>query len=370
MFGTSRAGVKGETGPVSNVCCDEGIARLNAIGMDNTDQTEFAVALQHKIDTKTKPLGALGRIETLAAQIATVQGRLTPVMDLCQLTIFAADHGIASEGVSAFPSEVTRQMVLNFSGGGAASNVFCRTNGLDLRVVNAGVKGDPFELHAVWDRPVAQGTENFLLGPAMTSSQVKQALEIGAELGVDGVWHAVAFGEMGIGNTSAATMIAHKMIGAELETLVGRGTGLDDSGLGHKLDVLTRASARTTAELSAKEVLAEYGGFEIAMMAGAMQSAATEGRIILVDGFIASAAALVACRMTPETRKAMVFAHRSHEPGHRIILDALHADPLLSLDMRLGEGTGAALAWPLLKSAAAMLDEMASFEDAGVSGKL
>ncbi|NNL17905.1 MAG: nicotinate-nucleotide--dimethylbenzimidazole phosphoribosyltransferase [Boseongicola sp.] len=316
---------------------------------------------------KTKPAGALGRIEELAAQIATVQGTLMPKMQSCQLTIFAADHGIADAGVSAFPQEVTRQMVLNFLGQGAAANVFAASVRADLRVVDAGVTGSPFNEPAMLDRRIGSGTLNFLNCPAMTSTQVEDALQKGKDLGRDGAWDAVAFGEMGIANTSSATMLAHKITGVGLDVLTGRGTGLDDARLAAKETILRRAAQRT-GQLEAKEALREYGGFEIAMMAGAMQGAAAAGRIVIVDGFIATAAALVATKLEPNSRQAMVFAHKSQEQGHISILNALDASPLLDLDLRLGEGTGALLAWPLLQAAATMLTDMASFEDAGISG--
>ncbi|MGC9418782.1 MAG: nicotinate-nucleotide--dimethylbenzimidazole phosphoribosyltransferase [Rhodovulum sp.] len=327
----------------------------------------FAAALQRKIDLKTKPLGALGRIEALATQIAMVQGSLKPRMKTCQLTIFAGDHGVAAEGVSAFPAEVTRQMVWNFLSGGAAANVFARTVGADLRVVDAGVAGDPFDADGLIDRRIGAGTANFASGPAMSDDECQAALEAGRVLGADGAWDAVAFGEMGIANTASAAALGHKLTGVGLDVLTGRGTGLDDAQLDHKRVVLERAAART-GDLVPAQALAEYGGFEIAMMVGAMQGAATAGRIVIVDGFIATTAALAAVRLTPETRGAMVFAHRSEEQGHGVLLEALSAEPLLSLNLRLGEGTGALLAWPLLKAAADMLNEMASFEDAGVMG--
>ncbi|MDD9976279.1 MAG: nicotinate-nucleotide--dimethylbenzimidazole phosphoribosyltransferase [Boseongicola sp.] len=331
------------------------------------EQTAFAAELQHKIDTKTKPLGALGRIEEMAAQIATLQQTLTPKMETCQLTIFAADHGIAQSGVSLFPQEVTRQMVLNFAGGGAAANVFARTNGIDLRVVNAGVAGDAIDAPGLIDRRVGAGTANSLTGPAMTTAERDQAIAYGEALGTDGDSDAVAFGEMGIGNTSAAALIAHKLTDTPLDVLTGRGTGLDDDGLSKKTEILTQAASRT-GNLDAAETLAEYGGFEIAMMAGAMMSAASAGRLVIVDGFIASSAALIATHLAPQSRDAMVFAHLSEEQGHGAMLSAMNAKPLLNLSLRLGEGTGALLAWPLLRSAAAMLNDMASFETAGVSG--
>ncbi|QMU59939.1 MAG: nicotinate-nucleotide--dimethylbenzimidazole phosphoribosyltransferase [Boseongicola sp.] len=316
---------------------------------------------------KTKPLGALGRIEALASQIATIKGNLNPKMETCQLTIFAGDHGIAAEGVSAFPQEVTRQMVLNFVAGGAAANVFANSTGASLRVVDAGVAGDPFDIPGLIDQRVAPGTASFLTRPAMTNEQRDEALAKGRALGADGNWDAVAFGEMGIANTSSATLLAHKITGTDIDTLTGRGTGLDDAGLTAKAATLTRAAQRT-GDLSAADALAEYGGFEIAMMAGAMMGATAAGRCVIVDGFIATSAALVAAHIEPASRNAMIFAHKSQEQGHQTMLAALKADPLLDLSLRLGEGTGALLAWPLLQAAARMLTDMASFEDAGVTG--
>ena len=326
----------------------------------------LATRIRHTIDTKTKPLGALGRIETLAEEIALLQGSVAPVMQACTLTIFAADHGIAQAGVSAFPQVVTGQMVLNFLAGGAAANVFAQVNGVALQVVDAGVAGEPIAHPALIDRRIAPGTASFLDGPAMTPEQAQRALDHGAGIAQAAVGEALAFGEMGIANTATAAALIHKLTGLPLAELVGRGTGLDDAGLRHKLDVLTRAAARTGA-LTPAEAMAEYGGFEIVMMTGAMLETARAGRVVLVDGFIATAAALLASRLEPESRRAMIFCHQSHEAGHRAALAAMDANPLLSLDMRLGEGTGALLAWPLLKAAAAMMTDMASFDTAGVS---
>lgn len=336
-----------------------------------TEQTDptFEAALAAKIDTKTKPISALGRIERLAAQVARLQGRLDPVLERARLVVFAGDHGIAAEGVSAYPAEVTRQMVLNFAAGGAAVNVFARQSGMDLLVVNAGVLGGNFDLPQVRDLSMGEGTANMLHGPAMTTETVNKAIEAGRAIGAEGDWQTMGFGEMGIGNTSAATLIAHRLTGAKLTDLVGRGTGLDSDGLLRKARVLEQVNARVPGSLGPQAALAEFGGFEIAMMAGAMMGAAQAKRVVLVDGFIASAAALAAAQIDPQAREAMVFCHRSREPGHGHILDALGARPLLDLDMALGEGTGAALAWPLVRAAVAMLNEMASFEQAGVSGR-
>lgn len=330
----------------------------------------LAARIRHAIDTKTKPPGSLGRIEALAEQIALLQGTIAPRLETCTLTIFAADHGIAAEGVSAFPAEVTRQMVGNFLAGGAAASVFARTLGVGLQVVDAGVAGDLPDLPGLIRRPVGPGTANSAAGPAMTATQARQAFETGAAIARATPGEALAFGEMGIANTSAASLLAHKLTGLALDGLVGRGSGLDDAGLAHKRAVLARAAARTPARLGPDEAAAEYGGFEIVMMAGAMEAAAAESRLVLVDGFIATAAAALALARAPQIRPALVFCHRSAEAGHRGLLAHLGAEPVLDLDLRLGEGTGALLAWPILRAAARMLTDMASFDEAGVSGRV
>lgn len=333
---------------------------------------ELAADLQHRIDRKTKPVGALGQLEALALQAGLVQGTLTPQWRLPQVLVFAGDHGLADEGVSAYPQEVTWQMVMNFLAEGAAVNVLARANGMTVRVVDAGVK-HAFDPHPMLvQAKVAPGTANALHGPAMSAAQCDQALMRGAALVADVVAqgsNVLAFGEMGIANTSAATLLLHKLAGVPIEVGTGRGTGVDDAGLLHKRAVLTRAAARTAVTLSPFEALQQYGGFEIAMMAGAMLAAAQARVLILVDGFITSSAALVTCCLAPAARECMVFAHCSAESGHRALLQHLQATPLLDLGLRLGEGTGAVLAWPLLKSAVAMLNEMASFESAGVADK-
>ncbi len=325
-------------------------------------------AIQRAIDAKTKPLGALGVVETAAMQIARIQNTLMPRLRSCRLTLFAGDHGITEENVSAYPQAVTRQMVGNFLAGGAAANVFARTNGVDLQVVDAGVAGDPLEAPGLVSRRMAAGTRNSAAEPAMTAAQCEAALRAGEALGAAVGADAAAFGEMGIGNTSSATLVAHKLTGAGLDALVGRGAGLDEAGVARKRATLERAAGRTAARLDAVDALRQYGGFEMVMMAGAMAGAARTGAVVLVDGFIAGVAALAAVRMAPALRDFLVFAHRSAEHGHGVVLAALDARPLLDLDMRLGEGTGALLAWPVLRCAAAMLSEMASFESAGVSG--
>lgn len=330
--------------------------------------SELETELKEKIDGKTKPIGSLGRIETLALQMGLLQGSASPVMERCRLLIMAADHGIAEEGVSAYPQEVTAQMVLNFLGGGAAANVFATALDVELRVIDAGIKA-PVDHPNLQVHRLGNGTRNSAKVSAMSGATLDEALEIGAELGRGGQVQAVCLGEMGIGNTSAATLMAHKITQLPIEDLIGRGTGLDDDGLEHKLGVLEKAAARTGV-LTARDALVEYGGFEIAMMAGAMIGAAQIGRAVIVDGFIASAAALAALGLEPDIRPALVFSHRSAEAGHDAVLKHMGAKPLLDLGLRLGEGTGAILAWPMLKASVAMLNQMASFDSASVSEAL
>ncbi len=330
--------------------------------------TDLAAAIRHAIDTKTKPLGALGMIEDLAAQIAALQSRLDPRMDSLHLTIFAGDHGIAAEGVSAFPQEVTAQMVGNFLAGGAAANVFARTVGASLRVVDTGI-ATPIDHPDLVVARLGAGTANSAQGPAMSRDTFQAALEAGRGIGTDGECDAAAFGEMGIANTASSTLVAHKITGLPVADLVGRGTGLDDAGLARKAQILTRAAGRTGA-LSPDEAMQEYGGFEMAMMAGAMIGAAEARRLVIVDGFIATTVALYVLATRPDLERAMVFSHASAETGHARVLKYLDRRPLLDLGLRLGEGTGALLAWPLVQAAADMLRDMASFDSAQVSGKL
>jgi nicotinate-nucleotide--dimethylbenzimidazole phosphoribosyltransferase len=331
---------------------------------------ELAAALRRKIDGKTKPLGALGQLEGLALRLGLIQATLSPQLGQARVYVFAGDHGIAHEGVSAYPQDVSWQMVMNFLAGGAAVNVLARSVGMSVQVVDAGVNHDFGDAPGLIHAKVALGTANSAVQSAMTPAQCAQALNQGRALmqqaAAEGC-QVVAFGEMGIANTSAASLLLHKLAGVPLEVAVGRGTGVDDAGLARKRAVLARAAARTGAIQSAPEALCEYGGFEIAMMAGAMLGAAERRMLVLVDGFIASSALLVASRMAPAVLDYCVFAHRSAEAGHAAMLAALGAQPLLALDLRLGEGTGAVLAWPLVKAACAFLNEMASFESAGVA---
>ncbi len=327
-------------------------------------------ALRHRIDRKTKPLGALGRLESLALQIGLVQQTATPRIRKPHWMVFAADHGAARSGVSAFPQEVTWQMVENFLAGGAAINVFCRQMNLGLSVVDAGVNHDFAPRSDLIDAKIAYGTADYLQTPAMSRTQVEQALSRGREQAhalADTGCNLVGFGEMGIGNTASASLLTHCLTQADLRTVTGRGTGLDDAGLERKRSLLARALARGGRPTDPHEALAEYGGFEIAMMAGAMLGAAERRMIVVIDGFIVTAALLAAHAIAPTILPYCVFAHRSKEPGHTLQLAHLGAEPLMDLDLRLGEGTGAALAYPLIEAAINFLVEMASFDSAGVS---
>ena len=324
--------------------------------------------VQTLIDGKTKPLGSLGRIETLALQLARLQGTARPDTSACGLTLFAGDHGMARAGVSAYPQTVTRQMLLNFLAGGAAANVFAAALGVSLQVVDAGVAGDPVAHPALLSRRIRGGTDDAIEGPAMREDECRAALAAGASIGAQARQPVAAFGDMGIGNTAAASLVAAKLTGTDVAGLTGRGTGLDDAGLERKRCLLERAAARTPVKLEARDALRQYAGFEMAMIAGAMLGAAGARRLVLVDGFICTAAAHAALRIDPSIRGALVFAHRSAEHGHRSLLAALDAQPLLDLGLRLGEGTGALLAWPLVQAAGAFLKDMASFDAAGVDG--
>jgi nicotinate-nucleotide--dimethylbenzimidazole phosphoribosyltransferase len=337
--------------------------------IEPTADASLGARLRHKIAHKTMPLGALGRLEGLALQLGLIQQSETITLRAPQMVVFAADHGIAAEGVSAYPQAVTVQMVGNMLAGGAAINVFARQHGFALQVVDAGVAADFAPHPQLLQRKIAHGTRNSRHEPAMTAAQARTALQAGMDIVSTLRGNVVAFGEMGIANTSAAALLFARLAGVGIEEATGRGTGLDDTQLMHKRQVLADALARHAGAVQPLDALAALGGFEIAMMAGAMLQAAGERRVVLVDGFIAGAAALVAQALAPAVQDYMVFCHRGDEHGHRLLLAHLKAQPLLDLGLRLGEGTGALLAWPLLQSAANFLHEMASFESAGVSGK-
>lgn len=332
----------------------------------------LGAAVQARIDAKTKPLGALGRIEALALQLALAQGSPDPVADPARLLLFAGDHGLVAEGVSAWPQEVTAQMVLNFLGGGAAANVFARACGATVTVLDAGIAA-ALDVPGLVHAGIRPGTRNAAREDALTPAEVTAALAFGAaqaRAAVAAGARVIALGEMGIGNTASAALLGHAVAGLDLDALTGPGAGLDSTGVAHKRAVLHRCIARRPGRLAPPDALAAFGGLEIAAMAGALIGAASARAVVLVDGFIATSAALVALTARPEAAPHCVFAHRGAEPGHRLILDHLGARPLLELDLRLGEGTGGLLALPLLRAASAMLAEMASFADAGVSGRV
>lgn len=341
--------------------------------------TRLRSSLTDKINGKTKPLGALGALEDLALRIGLIQQSLTPQLKLPTLMVFAGDHGIAAAGVSAYPQAVTAQMVANFLAGGAAINVFTRQHGLALQVVDAGVNAELAAHPQLIDAKIAYGTNNMLSEPAMTDAQCFKAIQTGAalvakqfELGCN----CMGFGEMGIGNTSSAALLMHSLTGLPLAQCVGRGTGLSDAQLAHKVAVLQQVvarhlldSAHTDKPQHALHSLATIGGFEIAMMVGALLKAAECGMVLMIDGFIASSALLVASACCPAVLAYCIFSHVSNEQGHQALLNHFNATALLQLDLRLGEGSGVALAFPLLQSAVLFLHEMASFSEAGVDSK-
>lgn len=334
-------------------------------------RTDLRSALQAKIDTKTKPLGALGKLEQLAMQVGLVQQTLEPRLRRPAMLVFAGDHGIVAEGVSPYPQAVTYQMVLNFLAGGAAINVFARQQGMVLRVVDAGVNGEFSADAPLVNAKIGPGTRNFLREAAMTRDECRTALEKGVQLAQEEIAagsNVLGFGEMGIGNTTSAAALMSVLCDVPPEQCVGRGTGLDDAGVQKKAAVVKQALA--LHRLDAADPLAALsaiGGFEIAMMAGAMLGTAQGRALLLIDGFIATAALLVASRLQPAILDYCVFTHCSGEAGHARLLQALKAAPLLDLGMRLGEGTGATVAYPLVQASVNFLNEMASFESAGVS---
>lgn len=327
--------------------------------------------LQHKIDFKTKPQGALGLLEDLALQIGMIQNTLTPELKNPGLLVFAGDHGLTDEGISPFPKDVTWQMVMNFAAGGAAINVFCKQNDINLKVVDAGVDFDFPEGVPVINAKVARGTKNMRKEPAMSPKVCEAAIQKGRELVMHEATRGcniIGFGEMGIGNTSASSLLMHRFLNIPIEECTGSGTGMHGAQLNRKIEILKEVSEKYNPE-TPEETLATFGGLEIAMMVGAMLEARDQKMILLIDGFIATAAALTAIKINNQVRENCVFCHSSDEQGHKRMLEYLNARPMLQLNLRLGEGTGAALALPLVKAAVNFLNQMASFEDAGVSNK-
>ena len=338
--------------------------------LPSIDDPQLAQVLRHRIDHLTKPVGSLGRLEALALQIGLVQRSQRPRLEQPQVFVFAADHGIAAQGVSAYPADVTGQMVENFLAGGAAISVLARQHGLAMTVVDAGVRRDFAPRPGLIVRKIAAGTADASRGPAMTAAQCAEALGAGAALIAAAPGNAVLLGEMGIGNTSAASLLMARLTGEDIARCTGRGTGLDDAGVARKIEVLGDVLRRHEAARDPLEALAALGGFEIAMMVGAALQSARERRLVVVDGFIGGAAILVGAALEPHLPEYCVFSHRSEESAHARLLAHLDAQPLLELGLRLGEGSGAALAWPLIDSAWRLLDGMASFDSAGVSTRI
>jgi len=315
-----------------------------------------AEAAQAALDAKTKPRGSLGRLEELAVRVAAIRGDANPGPLRAMIVLGAADHGVAARGVSAYPQEVTRQMLANFAAGGAAVCVLARHAGAELRVFDLGV-GSP--------------TGDIAVGPAMSRPRAEECLASGeavaAELAAEG-YGIVALGEMGIGNTTSASALIAALLSVDAAAAVGRGTGVDDEGLARKVEVVRQSLAVNEAG-DPLGTLAAFGGFEIAFLSGVAIGAAKRRLVVLLDGFITGAAALVAARLAPDLPPRLIASHRSVEPGHRIVLETLGLEPILDLGLRLGEGSGAALAIPVVAAAARILGEMATFEDAGVADR-
>jgi nicotinate-nucleotide--dimethylbenzimidazole phosphoribosyltransferase len=328
---------------------------------------EVVVAAEQRQAMLTKPPGALGRLESLAIRLAGLQGRVKPTIDKIDIVVFAADHGVVAEGISAFPQVVTYEMIKNFASGGAAINVLAKSLGARLAVVNLGTVVEASELAGVVNNVLGMGTANLAIEPAMTEAQLTQALQAGRDqVGADG--QLFIGGEMGIGNTTAAAAVCCALLNESAVQMAGPGTGLDAAGVSHKAQVIERALARHAQHLDTPlEVLRRLGGFEIAALVGACIHCAQQGVPVLVDGFISSTAALCATRICPGCEDWFFYSHRSAEPGHVTIMTALDAEPLLDLGMRLGEGSGAAVAAMLLRQACALHNDMATFAEAGVS---
>ncbi|MEG0697626.1 nicotinate-nucleotide--dimethylbenzimidazole phosphoribosyltransferase [Algoriella sp.] len=328
--------------------------------------------IQQIIDLKTKPLGALGLLEKIALKIGLVQQNSHLELKNPHLIVFAGDHGIAQSGVSAYPAEVTPQMVFNFLQNGAAINVFCNQNEIELSIVDAGVNYDFEDYSKLKNCKVAKSTKNFLHEPAMSLDQLNLSFDYAKktvdEIAKNGT-NIIGFGEMGIGNTSSAAMIIHYLTDLPLTQCVGRGTGLNDEQLQNKINILSQAKDKHGKITDAKQVLATFGGFEVAQMTGAMLTAYEHNMLLMIDGYIASAAILVASKLKPEILNNAIFCHQSDEVGHQYLLNYFEEEPILKINLRVGEGTGCALAYPIIKSAVNFYNDMASFESAGVSNK-
>jgi nicotinate-nucleotide--dimethylbenzimidazole phosphoribosyltransferase len=325
----------------------------------------LAGTLRTRIDGKAKPPGSLGRIEDLAVQLGMIRHPAEPRIDRAVLLVFAADHGLTEEGVSQYPSAVTVAMVMTYLAGRASANAFAAASGVAIRVIDAGVAAELPDHPDLIAAKIRMGTANAAREPAMTPQHAGDALARGCELAIDEIRKGadiIALGEMGIGNTASSALLAHRLAPAPLPDCIGVGAGQDDAGMARKRAAIEKAAARSDAT-DPFDVLREFGGLEIAMMAGAVLGAASQRRPALIDGFISSAAALTAIRLCPSARDYCVYAHRSAEKGHDLVLASLGAKPLLDLGLRLGEGTGALLAVPLVRAAARLLTDVADLSD-------
>lgn len=340
--------------------------------LERTYSFTFIEKLKDKIDKKTKPVGSLGVLEKMALQIGSVLQTLTPQIYTPTIIVFAADHGIANHGVSAYPQDVTRQMVTNFLEGGAAINVFCNQNSISLTIVDAGVNYDFASNTKLISSKIGKGTHSFLFGPAMSSSQMELCFVKGAEvvtkIAREGS-NCIGFGEMGIGNTATASVLMSLISGFPLIECIGTGTGVNEQQFLQKETILKKAIENYSGEHDLDSYLTYFGGFEILQMSGGMLEAYNKNMIILVDGFISTVAYLIAFKKKPHIIRNAIFCHQSAEKGHQKLLEYLGVSTVLQLDLRLGEGTGAAIAFPIIMSAVAFLNEMADFESAGISTK-
>jgi nicotinate-nucleotide--dimethylbenzimidazole phosphoribosyltransferase len=327
--------------------------------------------LQHKIDFKTKPLGSLGQLEDIAMQIGLIQNSLNPEIRNPSLYVFAADHGLTDEKISPYPKDVTWQMVMNMVSGGAAISVFCRQNNIGMKVVDSGVDYDFPPGLPIISAKIGYGTRNMRKEPAMTIEECEQAMQKGADLvktEADCECNTIGFGEVGIGNTSPSAILMHRLMNLPIEECTGAGSGFDEEGVRRKTAILKEISEKYDPK-TPLETLATFGGFEIAMMVGAFLEGYRQNMVLLVDGFIASVSVLMAMQFEPGLKDNCIFCHNSDEQGHKKILSFLKVKPVLNLRMRVGEGTGCAVALPVIQSALTFLRDMASFEDAGVSNK-
>ncbi|MFB9077096.1 nicotinate-nucleotide--dimethylbenzimidazole phosphoribosyltransferase [Flavobacterium procerum] len=345
---------------------------LSTFTTENKKNNNFEILLKEKIDSKTKPVGSLGILETLAFQMASVFESLEPKIINPNIVVFAADHGIANHGVSAYPQDVTRQMVTNFLNGGAAINVFCKQHNINLSIVDAGVNYDFPTNTELIDAKISNGTQSFLHAPAMSESELELCFEKGKAIVNDIAKtgsNCIGFGEMGIGNTSTASVLMSLLTGFSIEDCIGKGTGIEEEKLIQKQNILKKSLENYSGQAELYQQLSYFGGFEIIQMAGGILSAFENKMLILIDGFICTTALLIAFKINPKIKQNAVFCHCSAEKAHQKLLDYLDAKPILNLDLRLGEGTGCAIAFPILKSAEAFLNEMASFESVGISRK-